>query len=587
MVTEHLTALVVDDELPVRALLAKALGEVGFQCVESSDGQDAWQQHEKSPFDLVVTDLKMPKMNGHKLCVDLLNSPTRPIVSVLTGIRHERLIQDLESRGIDLIRHKPINFRNLARELRGLLDQKVTSVQNASEPLTESEDPSDESLTPKAEQHRKHAIGVLLKDKNVANELAGTLTDSSKSLFVTTNSEQLCQVLDHHRIDLLLIENDLGGFLSGIEIVERLNHQLIRPKVVLFAEESSKIHQIADENGVEFVTPINTDRNEIKTSVQRILRDTLEHDAFIPPLARHLVKDFGDIPPLPQLVVKLAGYLAMPLNDISIDELADDISADTRAATDLLKVTNRGRSHFEQTTSVHQAVNLHGPKRTIAMVMSMATMKAQSDVLNKWDETHRQWYQKRSVIIAAAASVFAERLENCSPDTAYILGLVQDIGCLVLANKFGSRYDLIAERVQGVGRTQLHQLELESFQIHHAHVSAALLQKWRLPQALVRTVVAHHDPDAEEGLPKVDASYLRVIQLAEAFANAMDMPHPYRSFVLSQCLEKFTDHSHDQRVMACTEALEKAQSLCELFEFPVPDQAELGSILQKSTASLT
>jgi len=583
MVTDNLTALVVDDELPVRALLARALGEVGFQCIECSDGQDAWQQHQKSRFDLVVTDLKMPKMNGHKLCVELLNSCSPPIVSVLTGIRHERLTQDLENRGIDLIRHKPINFRTLARELRDLVVPK----DECSHGGIESRDSAEEQSRPEAGQRGKHAVGILFNRKDKANALAEELSDPSIACFVTASSEQLCQVLDRHRIDLLLIENELGGFLSGIEIVERLNQQLIRPKVILFSEAAQTIHTVADENGVEFVTSIDTDPQELTISVRRILKESSEHDAFIPPLARHLVKDFGDIPPLPQLVVKLAGYLAMPLNDIPIDELADDISADTRAATDLLNVTNSGRSHFEQTTSVRQAVNLHGPKKTIAMVMSMATMKAQSDVLTQWDETHRQWYQKRSVVIAAAASVFAERLENCSPDTAYIMGLVQEIGCLVLANKFGSRYDLIAERVQEVGRSQLHQLELESFQIQHAHVSAALLQKWRLPQALIRTIVAHHDQDGESGLSKVNAAYLRVIQLAEAFANAMEMPHPYRRFVLSQCLQKLNDHSHDEHVAACTEALEKARGLCELFKFPVPDEAELGSILQKTSASLT
>ncbi len=586
MVTDNLTALVVDDELPVRALLSRALTEVGFHCVEAADGNEAWQMHQSSDFDLVVTDLKMPKMNGHKLCVNLRNSASPPVLSVLTGIRHERLTQDLENRGIDLIRHKPINFRELARDLRALVDQRNNHNTGQSEVTSTVEDASTNETYAEPGDKSKHAIGILLRDEAVAEELAEHLSDASTACFTSTSSEQLCQVLDHHRIDLLLVENELGGFLSGLEIVEKLNQQLIRPKVILFADESSTVHQSADENGVEFVCPLTTDRQELLTSVRSILRATSEHDAFIPPLARHLVKDFDNLPPLPQLVVKLAGYLAMPLNDIDINELANDISADTRAATDLLNTTNQGRSHFEQTTSVHQAVNLHGPKKTIAMVLSMATMKAQSGLLDQWDETHRQWYQKRSVVIAAASSVFAEQLENCSPDTAYILGLVQDIGCLVLANKFGSRYDLIAERIQTVGRTQLHQLELESFQVHHAHVSAALLQKWRLPQPLIRTVVAHHDNDAAKGLSKVDAALLRVSQLAEAFANAMEMPHPYRSYLLSQKLEVFTDHPHKQRVAACAEALEKARDLCELFEFPVPDEAELGSILQKSSAHL-
>ncbi|MEW4454004.1 HDOD domain-containing protein [Bremerella sp. JC817] len=585
MMTEKRTALVVDDELPVRALLVRALSEVGFQCVESADGEDAWEQHQRAPFDVVVTDLKMPKMNGHKLCVELLGASTRPIVTVLTAVRHERLNQDLQQRGVDLIRHKPINFRTLARELRSLADEQ--SSRRTSLPDADSGDSSGETRSSASKPRQaKHNVGLLLHQTQMAEELAADISDESTACFATSSSEQLCHVLDRQRIDLLLIENNLGGFMTGLEIVERLNQQLIRPKIVLLSDLDDKTVQQADEIGVEIVAPVNTDRTELIAEVRRILRDTTEQDAFIPPLARHLVKDFGAIPPLPQLVVKLAGYLAMPINEIPLNELADDIATDSQATTDLLHITNCGRSMFEQTTSILQAVNLQGAQNTISQVMSMATMRAQSKVLNQWNEAYRQWYQKRSVIVAAAGSVFADKFEHCSPDTAYILGLVQDVGCLVMANKFGSRYDRIVKRVQEVGRCQLHQLELESFSIHHAHVSAALLQKWNLPQSLVRTVVAHHDVDGEDHLTKSDASYLRVIRLAEAFANSMEMPHPYRNFQLSQFLSRYTDFSHDERMAICGEALQRARHLCEVFEFPVPDELELEDILQRSTVPI-
>lgn len=580
MIQEQLTALVAEDELPVRALLVNALEEAGFHCREAADGDEAWHWYQASPFDLVVTDLKMPNTHGHALCVRLRNLESPPTIAVLTGIRHERLEKDLETRGVDGVYFKPINFRKFASELRSLVDAQragnLTDNDACETPVNES--PVSASI-PFAKSHAKHVIGILLRDRQRSEQLSHSITNDTTACFVTSSSEELCQVLDNQRIDLLIVENELGGFLTGVEIVDRLNQQLIRPKVILLSDSPQDIAETADEIGVERIITSDMQASEIVRLIRRTLAEQSEQDAFIPALARHMVKDFGEIPPLPQLVVKLAGYLAMPLNEIPIDELANDISADSRAATDLLNFTNLGRSVFKQITNVQQAVNLNGPKKTIALILSAATMRVQSHVLDQWNETNRQWYQKRSVVIASAASTFAEKFEQCSPDIGFILGLVQDIGCLVLSEKFGRRYDLILKRFQEAGRVQLHQLELEAFHIHHGHVSAALMQKWRLPQSLIRPVIVHHDADGEEELSKADRPFLRVIQLGEAFANAMEIPHSYRNHLLARLAGQYDHVSLSQQEAIFQDATQYAQTLCELFRFPTPDAAELEKIL--------
>ena len=580
MIQEQLTALVAEDELPIRALLVNALEEAGFHCREAADGEEAWNWCQASPFDLVVTDLKMPNTHGHALCVRLCNMESPPTIAVLTGIRHERLEKDLETRGVDGVYFKPINFRKFAYELRSLVDTKRangSSIPDLVDPS--SEDAAKTTQIPIAKSQAKHVIGILLRDHQRSEQLSEAITSESTACFVTTSSEELCQVLDNQRIDLLLVENELGGFLSGLEIVHRLNQQLIRPKVILLSEFPDNIAETADEIGVERIIASDAEASEIVCSVRRAVTEQSEQDAFIPALARHIVKDFGEIPPLPQLVVKLAGYLAMPLNEIPIDELANDISADSRAATDLLNFTNSGRSVFKQITNVQQAVNLNGPKKTIALILSAATMRVQSHVLDQWNETNRQWYQKRSVVIASAASTFAEKFEQCSPDIAFILGLVQDVGCLVLSKRFGRQYDLILKRFQEAGRVQLHQLELESFHVHHGHVSAALMQKWRLPQSLIRPVIVHHDTEGEDELSKADRPFLRVIQLGEAFANAMEIPHSYRNHLLAKMVGRYDQVTLSQQEAIFQEASQYAQSLCEVFRFPTPNAAELEKIL--------
>jgi two-component system, cell cycle response regulator CpdR len=84
--------LVVEDDLLNRNLICKVLRKEGHQVVEACDGAIALEILQVLPFDLVITDFMMPKLNGIKL-VEHLHSlqPRMPIIfitgflSVLSG----------------------------------------------------------------------------------------------------------------------------------------------------------------------------------------------------------------------------------------------------------------------------------------------------------------------------------------------------------------------------------------------------------------------------------------------------------------------------------------------------------------------
>lgn len=79
------TILIVDDDRAVVDLLAEALGEVGYHVRIAFDGQMALEAVDRLATDLVVTDIRMPRMDGRDL-VRRLRDRDRPIpVLVLTG----------------------------------------------------------------------------------------------------------------------------------------------------------------------------------------------------------------------------------------------------------------------------------------------------------------------------------------------------------------------------------------------------------------------------------------------------------------------------------------------------------------------
>lgn len=126
MPTHGYRALVVDDEAAVRMITMRELSRNGFTCDAAHDGIHAKELLSDNRYDAVVTDLRMPQMNGHALAVELLDRPNPPVVVVLTGVTEPRLAKDLIARGVDDILFKPIDQSILASKVRALVDRRAS-----------------------------------------------------------------------------------------------------------------------------------------------------------------------------------------------------------------------------------------------------------------------------------------------------------------------------------------------------------------------------------------------------------------------------------------------------------------------------
>jgi two-component system cell cycle sensor histidine kinase/response regulator CckA len=84
------TVLVVDDEASVREFVDRALTFAGYRTVVASDGPEALAIFEATgPFDLLVTDLRMPQMMGDELARQLRLADPALKVLYLTGYSDE------------------------------------------------------------------------------------------------------------------------------------------------------------------------------------------------------------------------------------------------------------------------------------------------------------------------------------------------------------------------------------------------------------------------------------------------------------------------------------------------------------------
>jgi two-component system, cell cycle response regulator CpdR len=84
--------LIVDDEEPMRLLVGRAIAMDGHEITTASDGAEALEILDRadSPFDLVLTDIQMPVMDGIALALSAARDFPHVTILLMTGYAEQR-----------------------------------------------------------------------------------------------------------------------------------------------------------------------------------------------------------------------------------------------------------------------------------------------------------------------------------------------------------------------------------------------------------------------------------------------------------------------------------------------------------------
>lgn len=125
--------LVVDDDIVVRALLEEQLTLNGYEVTTATNGEEAKrfviQEQAKSPFSIIVTDMKMPHMDGLQFTEFVRSytlSETLPVVMLTSESREEDRANG-ENSGVNAYFHKPCQMEKLLEAIREELEKHKNS----------------------------------------------------------------------------------------------------------------------------------------------------------------------------------------------------------------------------------------------------------------------------------------------------------------------------------------------------------------------------------------------------------------------------------------------------------------------------
>ncbi len=122
--------LIVDDERNTREGIAKYLKMKGFVCTLADNGQSALEALEHHSADLVLTDLRMPKLGGMDLIKRIKSDYPSVKIVVLTAYGSVESAVEAVKRGADDFLTKPINLDKLYITVQKILDNKRLAEEN-------------------------------------------------------------------------------------------------------------------------------------------------------------------------------------------------------------------------------------------------------------------------------------------------------------------------------------------------------------------------------------------------------------------------------------------------------------------------
>lgn len=122
---EEIRILIIEDEKKIADTLAKGLKELDFHVETAYDGKIGLRLFESGSFDLIITDINLPGINGYDLCISIRSRNQHIPVIMLTALgAMDDKIEGFDA-GADDYLVKPFEFKELLVRLRALLKRTM------------------------------------------------------------------------------------------------------------------------------------------------------------------------------------------------------------------------------------------------------------------------------------------------------------------------------------------------------------------------------------------------------------------------------------------------------------------------------
>ena len=113
--------LLAEDDNDMRRFLVKALENAGYEVTDYDNGMSAYRRLREEPFELLLTDIVMPEMDGIELARRAAELDPDIKIMFITGFAAVALNPDSEAPKDASVLSKPFHLKDLVNEVERLL----------------------------------------------------------------------------------------------------------------------------------------------------------------------------------------------------------------------------------------------------------------------------------------------------------------------------------------------------------------------------------------------------------------------------------------------------------------------------------
>jgi HD-like signal output (HDOD) protein len=178
---------------------------------------------------------------------------------------------------------------------------------------------------------------------------------------------------------------------------------------------------------------------------------------------------------LPEIYLKIRHLMEDPTSEI--DDFAEVIRIDPSLSVAVLKLVNSAFFGFSgQIDSISRAVNMIGIGQLHNMVLGISSISALSFPNDIWP---LRAFWRSSLFSGVLSRLLAEKLSIKQNDRLFVIGLLHEIGHLVLYARFPEEARLTIQTAQDNG-LEIHSAEQKVLGCHYGQIGAKLMAQWQL-----------------------------------------------------------------------------------------------------------
>ncbi|MFC1562978.1 HDOD domain-containing protein, partial [candidate division KSB1 bacterium] len=196
------------------------------------------------------------------------------------------------------------------------------------------------------------------------------------------------------------------------------------------------------------------------------------------------------LPTLPQVFYKIIETIEMP--DSSVQDVKNIIRRDQSIAAKILKVANSALyGHIREVTDISTATVLLGFDMIKSIAVSVSVFNSFPKTEGTFTRFDRELFWIHSMASAEAAVIIADKIGYLKKDRAFLLGLIHDIGKVVLDYYFSSEYKRVVVKVKQE-ECLIRDAEIEILDFDHSLIGEWLGDQWNFPDSILSSIKFHH-----------------------------------------------------------------------------------------------